>query len=77
MRARCALPAALGAAAVRRVQIALGGWVSAQLRGARLPRFSDCATAQWLPAMDFAHGFHVVRELGRTADGELLSRTRR
>jgi len=27
----------------------------------------------WVPPMDFSHGFHLWRQLGRTGDGEVLS----
>lgn len=62
--ARWALPVLL-------LQVTLGGWTStnyAALACADLPR---CQGA-WLPEMDFAHAFHVLRELGMTADGEPL-----
>jgi len=64
-------PAALALAAVA-VQIALGGWVSANYAALACPDFPACRGAAW-PPMDFANAFHVVRSLGMTADGALLS----
>lgn len=54
------------------VQIALGGWVSANYAALACPDLPLCR-AGGLPPMDFANAFHVVRELGHTAEGELLS----
>lgn len=54
------------------VQIALGGWVSANYAALACPDLPSCK-GQALPPMDFANAFHVVRELGQTAQGELLS----
>ena len=59
--------AALALAAVA-IQIVLGGWVSANYAALACPEFPRCPGP-----MDFANAFHVVRELGRTADGQLLS----
>ena len=50
------------------VQIALGGWVSANYAALACPDLPLCRGQP----MDFANAFHVVRELGRTSDGELL-----
>ena len=60
---------ALGALAV---QIALGGWVSANYAALACPDLPLCRDGG-IPPMDFANAFHVVRELGRTAEGGLLS----
>jgi len=54
------------------VQIALGGWVSANYAALACVDFPTCH-GEWAPAMDFGHGFHFFRELGMTADGEALS----
>jgi len=59
--------AALALAAVA-IQIVLGGWVSANYAALACPDFPRCPGP-----MDYANAFHVVRELGRTADGQLLS----
>ena len=66
------VPAAAGLAAVA-VQIALGGWVSANYAALACPDFPLCLGTA-VPPMDFGNAFHVLRELGMTADGELLSR---
>ena len=66
------LPAALGLAAVA-VQVALGGWVSANYAALACPDLPLCL-GKALPPMDFANAFHVLRELGMTPGGELLSR---
>jgi cytochrome c oxidase assembly protein subunit 15 len=54
------------------VQIALGGWVSANYAALACLDLPLCR-GQFMPPMDFANAFHVVRELGQTADGALLS----
>jgi cytochrome c oxidase assembly protein subunit 15 len=64
-------PAAAALAAVV-VQIALGGWVSANYAALACPDLPLCR-GQAFPPMDFANAFHVVRELGQTADGALLT----
>ena len=53
-------------------QIALGGWVSSNYAALACPDFPQCQ-GQWRPAMDFAEGFSVHRELGMTAAGAALS----
>jgi cytochrome c oxidase assembly protein subunit 15 len=55
------------------VQIALGGWVSSNYAALACPDVPLCM-GQALPPMDFANAFHVLRELGQTPRGELLSR---
>jgi cytochrome c oxidase assembly protein subunit 15 len=54
------------------VQIALGGWVSANYAALACLDLPLCR-GQLMPPMDFANAFHVVRELGQTAEGALLS----
>jgi cytochrome c oxidase assembly protein subunit 15 len=54
------------------VQIALGGWVSTNYAALTCLDFPLCH-GQWLPPMDFAHGFHVIRALGEAPDGSPLS----
>jgi len=61
-------PAAAVALSVVAVQVMLGGWVSANYAALACPDLPLCPGA-----MDFANAFHVVRELGQTAEGELLS----
>jgi cytochrome c oxidase assembly protein subunit 15 len=54
------------------LQIALGGWVSTNYAALACPDFPTCQNG-WLPQMDFAHAFELLRGLGRTAGGQLLS----
>jgi len=68
-RARLAAGLAL---AVVLTQIALGGWVSANYAALACPDLPGCL-GQALPPMDFGNAFHVVRDLGRTSEGALLS----
>jgi heme a synthase len=64
------LPAAAALAAVA-VQIALGGWVSANYAALACPDLPLCLGAA-APPMDFRNAFHVFRELGQTQGGEHL-----
>jgi cytochrome c oxidase assembly protein subunit 15 len=54
------------------VQIALGGWVSTNYAALACIDLPTCH-GEWMPRMDFRHGFQLVRELGMTAAGERLS----
>jgi len=54
------------------VQLALGGWVSTNYAASACGNLPLCQGVIW-PEMDFEHGFHLVRELGKTAQGEMLS----
>lgn len=54
------------------LQIALGGWTSTNYAALACPDFPTCH-GSFAPAADYANAFHVVRELGMTAEGELLS----
>ncbi len=54
------------------VQIALGGWVSTNYAALACVDFPTCHS-EWLPQMDFRHGFQLVRDLGMTAAGTHLS----
>jgi heme a synthase len=65
-------PWAALALAIVLVQIALGGWVSSNYAALACVDFPRCHGV-WLPAMDFRHGFQLVRELGRTAAGTHLA----
>ncbi len=65
-------PWALLALMVVIVQIALGGWVSTNYAALACVDFPTCHN-EWLPQMDFRHGFQLVRELGMTAAGTHLS----
>jgi cytochrome c oxidase assembly protein subunit 15 len=53
-------------------QIALGGWVSTNYAALACVDFPTCHN-EWMPQMDFRHGFQLVRELGMTAAGTHLS----
>lgn len=55
------------------VQIGLGGWVSTNYAAVICTDLLTCH-GQWWPDMDFGNAFHVVRELGMTAQGDLLSK---
>ena len=70
--ARRMRPWAAAGLAVLAVQIVLGGWVSANYAALACVDFPVCH-GKWLPDMDFANAFHVVRELGVTAAGTPLS----
>ena len=69
-----ASPLALVALLAVIIQIALGGWVSSNYAALACPDFPTCQ-GQWLPPMDFSHAFTLYRELGQTADGQLLPLT--
>jgi cytochrome c oxidase assembly protein subunit 15 len=53
-------------------QIALGGWVSTNYAALACIDLPTCHGV-WAPAMDFRHGFQLLRELGQTAAGDKLS----
>lgn len=53
------------------VQIFLGGWVSTNYAVLACRDFPLC-NGQWVPDMDFEHGFTFWRELGKTAGGEYI-----
>ena len=53
-------------------QIALGGWVSSNYAALACTDFPLC-DSQWIPSVDFKHGFQIIRELGVTKDGAPLS----
>ncbi|MDX5445620.1 MAG: COX15/CtaA family protein [Zoogloeaceae bacterium] len=53
-------------------QIVLGGWVSTNYAALACMDFPTCHGSMW-PTADYSNAFHVVRELGMTAQGELLS----
>ena len=54
------------------IQIALGAWVSTNYAVLACSDFPLCQ-GQWVPAMDFTNGFHLLRALGKTGDGANLS----
>lgn len=62
----------LAAFALLWLQIALGGWVSTNYAVLACSEFPTCQGAWW-PAMDFAQGFELWRELGKTAAGDHIT----
>lgn len=54
------------------LQIALGGWVSTNYAVLICADFPQCQ-GQWWPAMDFAEGFRLWRQLGSDGAGGMLS----
>ncbi len=75
---RTALPAPRGlrkvaaaALVIVAVQIALGGWTSANYAAVSCPDFPTCQT-EWWPDMDFGEGFVVWRGLGTNYEGGVL-----
>lgn len=63
--------AALALAVISALQIALGGWVSTNYAVLACGEFPACQ-GSWWPAMDFEHGFALLRELGEGKDGGAL-----
>lgn len=64
-------PWAAGGLLIVIAQIALGGWVSTNYAALACVDFPTCH-GEWLPQMDFRHGFQLIRELGMTAAGTHL-----
>jgi len=54
------------------MQIFLGGWTSTNYAALACTDFPTCHGA-WMPDMDFKDAFHMVRELGQSADGGNLT----
>jgi heme a synthase len=54
------------------LQIALGGWVSTNYAVLACSEFPQCQ-GSWWPAMNFAQGFELWRELGQTKAGSFIS----
>lgn len=53
-------------------QIFLGGWTSTNYAALACTDFPTCHGA-WMPDMDFRDAFHMVRELGQSANGGNLT----
>jgi cytochrome c oxidase assembly protein subunit 15 len=53
-------------------QIFLGGWTSTNYAALACTDFPTCH-GLWLPEMDFKDAFHLLRELGQSANGDILS----
>ena len=62
----------IAALAVLAVQIALGGWTSANYAALACPDFPTCQTRWWPPVTDFREGFVLWRELGVDYEGGVL-----
>ena len=54
------------------MQIFLGGWTSTNYAALACTDFPTCHGV-WMPKMDFKDAFHMVRELGQSANGGALS----
>lgn len=54
------------------MQIFLGGWTSTNYAALACTDFPTCHGA-WMPDMDFKDAFHLVRDLGQSADGGSLT----
>lgn len=61
-----------GALVILVAQIMLGGWTSSNYAALACTDFPTCHGAL-LPEMDFANGFHWIRELGEGMDGAPLT----
>ncbi|UOF93669.1 MAG: COX15/CtaA family protein [Bordetella sp.] len=54
------------------IQIGLGGWVSSNYATLACTDFPKCQ-GKWFPDMNFNEGFYIMRELGISNNGELIS----
>jgi cytochrome c oxidase assembly protein subunit 15 len=54
------------------MQIFLGGWTSTNYAALACTDFPTCHGV-WVPEMDFKDAFHMVRELGQSVNGGVLS----
>lgn len=54
------------------IQIALGGWVSTNYAALACMDFPTCH-GSWMPEMDIASGYSIVRGLGEMPGGEMIS----
>jgi heme a synthase len=54
------------------MQIFLGGWTSTNYAALACTDFPRCH-GEWMPNMDFKDAFHMVRDLGQSADGGNLT----
>ncbi len=61
-----------GALLILLAQIFLGGWTSTNYAALACTDFPTCHGV-WMPEMDFKDAFHLVKELGQSADGGNLS----
>lgn len=65
-------PLAMLALGVLVLQVALGGWLTANYAGLACPDFPTCH-GKWLPAVDFASGFDIAQGVGPNYLGGLMS----
>ncbi len=63
---------ALAGTVILVLQIALGGWTSANYAALACPDFPTCQTRWWPPVTDFREGFVLWRELGVDYEGGVL-----
>jgi heme a synthase len=63
---------ALISLALLTLQIALGGWVSTNYAALACADFPLCQGQAW-PLMDFANGFDLTRDMGKTDTGAVIS----
>jgi len=61
-----------GALVVLLAQVFLGGWTSTNYAALACTDFPTCHGA-WMPDVDFRDAFHLVRELGQSANGGNLT----
>ena len=61
-----------GAIVVLLAQVFLGGWTSTNYAALACTDFPTCHGV-WVPEMDFKDAFHLVRELGQSANGGNLT----
>ena len=54
------------------LQIALGGWVSANYAALACPDFPTCM-GKWIPPMDFGNAFTVWKQWGQNFEGGILT----
>ena len=64
-------PLAVAGLAVVVLQVALGGWLTANYAALACPDFPTCH-GQWLPPLDFAAGFNLLQAVGPNYLGGLL-----
>lgn len=63
-----------GALLILLAQVLLGGWTSTNYAALACTDFPTCH-GLWMPDLDFNDAFHLVRELGQSADGGNLGLT--
>ena len=65
-------PLLVAALAALVIQVALGGWLTANYAALACPDFPTCH-GEWIPEMDFATGFDITQDVGPNYLGGLLS----